>query len=442
MRMFINLMLITIISSTCQTKLNQQLIGHFEGRFEYKNKKLNTVIDFEYHNGMPEAFISTPSNLQVNKPFTSVEYNPPYIKLKMNDGDVPITIRATLHQDTIDGKLDGNIPASIHLIKATKYIQPEKPYSIEKVILNNEGTELAANLYLPKTNLRSAAIIMIAGSGNHTKEEYNGAADLFASRGIATLTFDKRNVTSRKGLNLKYINSDIISMKDLVRDVETAFNFLITKKEINQTKIGLMGFSLGAVEVPIVAAKHPDVAFLAAISGNVTTDKEFIINQALNKFRENNYDIQTMNKAEALYNDLFTYAKNRLNKEALQAKLDKAYAEKWGQLCFPSEVPNEDELKHLMTWNNFEFDPAYYWKKINVPCLVAYGEKDKYIPVERSVEILQKIFHGKKELLTLKIYTNSDHTIRTVPGKADFEFPKYADGYINDVLNWLLKQTK
>ena len=442
MRIFFNLMLITIIGSTCQTKYNQQLIGHFEGYLEYKNKKLNTAIDFEYQDGIHKAFISIPSNLQVNKPFTNIEYDDPDIRLKMNDGDLPITVRATLHQDTIDGKLDGNIPASIHLIKAAKYIQVIKNYSIEKVVLNNEGTELTANLYLPKTNLTSAAIIMVAGSGNHTKEEYNGAADLFASKGIATLTFDKRDVISRKGLNLKHINSDITSIKDLVRDVEDAFNLLKIRKEINQSKIGLMGFSLGAVEVPVVAANHPEIAFLIAISGNATTDKEFIISQGLNKYKENNYDFQIMKKAEALYNDLFAYAKTLSNKEALQRKLDKAYSEKWGQLCFPSEVPNEDELKHLMTWNNFEFDPADFWKKINIPCFVGYGEKDKYIPVERSVEILRKIFDGKKELLTLMVYPNSDHTIRTLTSKEEFEFPKYADGYINDVLNWILKQAK
>src|SRR5213076_976443 len=118
MRIFINLMLVSFIASTCQTKLNQQLDGHFEGFFEYKNKKLNTAIDFENDNGIRQAFISVPSNLQVKKPFTTFEYKAPFIKLKMNDGNLPITIRATFHQDTIDGTLDGNIPASIHLIKA------------------------------------------------------------------------------------------------------------------------------------------------------------------------------------------------------------------------------------------------------------------------------------------------------------------------------------
>ncbi len=440
--MFINLLLTTLISAGCQTKNNQPLVGHFEGYFEYKNKKLNTAIDFDYLNGQQVALISIPDNLQLNKPFTSVEYNAPSIKLKMKDGDIPITLLATVHQNNIDGNIDGSIPALVHLSKSEKYIPPPKAYTIEEVIINNNGTKFSANLYLPKTNLPSAAIIMVAGSGNHTKEEYNGAAALFASRGIATLTCNKRNVTSLRGLNLKHVNSDIASMKDLVSDVEAAFYYLETNKQIKQTKIGVMGFSQGAVEISVLAANHPELAFVIAVSGNATTDREFIINQGLNKYRESSFDTSTIKKAEALYNDLFAYAKNRLNGKAIQQELDKARAEKWGQLCFPADIPNEDELKYLMTWNNFEFDPANYWKKINVPCLVIYGEKDKYIPVQRSMEILSRIFDTRKGLLTLKLYANADHTIRTIPGKENFEFPKYADGYINDVLNWLLKQTE
>jgi dienelactone hydrolase len=418
------------------------LIGHFVGYFEYRNKKLNLSIDFKSYKGKQSAFLSVPDNLQLDKPFTAVLYNAPNIELKMQNGDLPITIRATLYQNNIDGKLDGSIQATIHLTKIEKYVHPIPAYTVEDVILNNNGTKLLASLYLPKTNFPSAAIIMVAGSGNHTRAEYNGAADIFASRGIATLTFDKRNVTNKGNLNLKYINSDITSMQDLVSDVETIFNFLKTKKQINQTKIGLMGFSLGAVEVPVVASHHPDISFIIAVSGNATTDKEFIINQWLNKYIENGYDLQTINKAEALYNDLFTYAINRLNKKELQLKLDNAYQEKWGRLCFPPQVPNEDELRYLMTWNNFEFDPSDYWKRIHVPCLIVYGEKDKYIPVERSIEILNKVFETKKELLTLKKYANADHTIRTIPGKGEFEFPRYADGYMNDVLSWLKTQTE
>lgn len=442
MRISIILLLVAALSSTCKTLSTQQLNGHYDGYLEYKNKRLETAIDFDNSNGVQTAYLTIPSNLQLRKPFTITTYADQNIYLKMDDNDLPVIIRAKVNKDTIEGKLDGIIPATIHLIQTGNEIEAPKNYTIERVTLENSGTKLIANLYRPNTNGKHAAVIMVAGSGNHRKEEYNGVADLFASNGIATFTFDKRNVTSRKGLNLRYVNADITTMKDLVSDVEAAVRFLQTKKDIDTSKIGLMGFSLGAVEVPVVAATHPEISFLVAVSGNATTDKEFIINQGLNKYRENNYDKRIIEKAQTLYNELFDYAKNRVNKEGLQIKLNIAYAEKWGQLCFPSQVPNEDELTHILTWNNFEFDPAGFWKEINVPCFIAYGKKDKYIPVERSVDILQNIFKNKKGLLTLKVYANADHTLRTFPTEGEFEFPKYAEGFVGDLLSWIIKHTK
>ena len=441
MRTAPGLFILIVLSSGCQTHTNQRIAGHFDGYIEYQNKKLNLNIDFQYRDGKQIALLSIPDNLQLDKPFTTVEYNPPDIELGVKDGETPVTIHATLIKNIIEGKVDGSIPATIHLIKVDNYTEAEKTYTVEAVLLDNNGIKLLANLYLPKTTLQSPAVIIVSGSGNHTRDEYNGAAALFASSGIATFTVDKRNVTNIDGLNLKQVNSDIVTMSELVGDVETAFKFLQNQKKIKRDKIGLLGFSLGAVEVPVVAAKHQEIAFVIAISGNATTDKEFIINQGLNKLKEKSFNEHVIRKAEHFYNDLFNYAKTRQNAKALQLKLDEAYSEQWGAVCFPRKVPNEDELKYLLTWNNFEFDPADYWRKINVPCLVVYGEKDKYIPIEKSINILNDIFKTRKGLLTLKVYPASDHTIRLIPAKENFEFPRYADGYINDVQNWLLKQT-
>ncbi|MEO5782361.1 MAG: alpha/beta fold hydrolase [Ginsengibacter sp.] len=437
-----------IILSGCKIKPDKKknvthpLTGRFAGYFEYKGKRLNTTFYFDSQNNKQLAFISIPDNLQLDKPFTKVVYDSPHINLSMEDGEQTITIKALLNKDKIGGTLKNKIPANIYLTKVDNYKPPVKNYTIEEVVLNNNGLKLNAKLYLPKTIVPSAAIIMVSGSGAHVKEEYNGGADMFATAGIATLIFDKRNVTNFPELNLKHINSDIATMSSLVSDVETAFNFLKARKEINFLKIGLIGFSLGAVEVPVVAAKHPDIAFIIAVSGNVTTDKEFIINQGINLLKEKNYSTAITGKANEIYNKLFQYADNKANKKQLQASLDSAFREGWGQFVFPSEVPSDDELKYLMTWNNYTFDPAYYWQKINVPCLVVYGEKDRYIPVERSIDILNKIFSNKKQLLTLKLYPNADHTITTIPQPGSFDFPKYADGYISELTQWLSKQVK
>ncbi len=420
----------------------QPLTGHFTGYFEYKDKRLNTTFDFDFQNNKQVAFISVPDNLQLDKPFTQVRYDSPHINLSMRDGEQTLTINAVLYKDKIEGALNNKIPAKIYLSKVDNYKPPVKPYTIEEVVLNNNGIKLNAKLYLPKRVTPSAAIIMVCGTGAHTKEEYNGSADLFASSEIATLIFDKRNVTNFPELNLKRINSDITTMTDLVSDVEAAFNFLKKRKEINPEKIGLIGFSLGAVEVPVVAARHPDIAFLIAVSGNATTDEEFIINQGINLLKDKNYTADIIEKANEIYNELFAYAENKANKKHLQTLLDNAFNDGWGQIIFQPEVPGDNELKYLLTWNNYKFDPAYYWKQINVPCLIIYGAKDNYIPVQKSIEILNKVFSNKKELLSLKVYPNADHTITTVSQPSNFDFPKYADGYISDLINWLSKQIK
>ena len=448
MKFFITIIWLQILFCSCKIKLVQEknirqpLAGHFSGYFQYNGKKLNTTVDFISQNGKQAAFISVPDNLQLDKPFSKVEYDSPHINLSMFDGEQTLTINGVLKNGKIEGTLKNKIPANIYLSKVDNFIAPVKPYTIEDVVLNNNGLKLNAKLYLPKTVMPSAAIIMVCGTGAHTKEEYNGGADMFASSGIATLTFDKRNVTNFPELNLKHINSDITTINDLVSDVETAFNFLTTRKEINNTKIGLIGFSLGAVEAPVVAAKHPDIAFVIAVSGNATTDKEFIINQGINLLKAKNYSTEVIEKAKETYNALFIYADNKSNKKQLQDLLDNAFHDGWGQSVFPQDVPSDDELRYLLSWNNFKFDPAHYWQKINVPCLVIYGEKDKYIPVQRSIEILNKVFLNKKSLLTIKIYSNADHTITTVPQPGNFDFPKYADGYISDLRHWISNKVK
>ena len=447
-KFFIIILWLQILLPGCKIKSGNQknvkhpLIGRFAGYFEYKDKRLNTTINFDSQNNKQVAFISIPDNLQLDKPFTKVVFDSPHINLSMADGDQTITITADLNKNKIAGTLQNKLRANIYLTKVNNYKPPVKNYTIEEVVLNNHEIKLNAKLYLPKTNSPSSAIIMICGSGAHAKEEYNGGADMFATAGIATLIFDKRNVTNFPGLNLKHINSDIATMRSLVSDVETAFDFLKGRKEINPVKIGLIGFSLGAVEAPVVAAKHSDIAFIIVVSGNATTDKEFIINQGINLLKEKNYSDAIIVKANEIYNKLFQYADNRANKKQLQKSLDSAFKDGWGQFVFPSEVPNDDELKYLITWNNYKFDPADYWRKINVPCLVVYGEKDKYIPVERSIEILNKIFANKKHLLTLILYPNADHTITTIPQQDNFDFPKYADGYISELTQWLCKQVK
>ena len=416
------------------------LEGKYAGQIEFNGKQLFTSINFSEKNGKQIATASTPDNLQLNMPFQSVCYNPPFIKLNLPDGFRTLEINAKIKGDSIVGKIAGEIPASFNFKKTAIPDNNKINYSIVPLQIKNANISLPANLFLPNTDKQTGAAIMVCGSGQRIKEEYNGWAALLATKGVAVLTYDKRNVTNYPNLNIRHASSDIVLPGELESDVEAAILLLKNRKEIDAEKIGLLGFSQGAVIAPIVAAKNPDIAFMVAISGNVTTDKVFTINQALNKLRQRNFDNDAILKANEIWESLFKYVKEKKEGDKLQKKLDKAYELGFGQYSLPRHTPNHDEIKYLSTWNSFEHDPAAYWSKLTIPSYVVYGDKDIYIPVNESVKILNNIYATKSNLLTVKVYDNADHFIKTKPEGNNFDFPRYADNYVNDLADWIIKQ--
>ena len=417
------------------------IIGYYQGYIEFSGKKLYTAINFEYKNGIQTATTSTPDNLQLEMPLREVCYDPPFLKMSMRDGTQNLILNAQLNNDEIVGSLSGEIPATAFFKKASL---PNKTlnYKVASLTIQNGTINLPANLFLPNSDKPVGAVIMVCGTGQHSKEEYNGWADLLASKGVAVLTYDKRNVTYFPNLNIRQATSDIVLPGQLESDIEAAIAILKGRKEIDPKKIGLFGFSQGAVIAPIVAAKNPDVAFLVAVSGNTTTDKEFIIQQSLNRIKQRSFDESAIQDTREILEALFRYSKDRKNGDQLLNRIEKAHERGYGRYAFPRYLPNDDEIKYLSTWNSFEHDPSIYWKKLSIPSYVVFGDRDVFIPVQESVQILNDLFKNKPDFLTLKVYPNADHFIKHPPDRNNFDFPRYANGYIKDLTDWIIKQAK
>ncbi|NUM42312.1 MAG: dienelactone hydrolase family protein [Leptospiraceae bacterium] len=431
----------TVSISELLDEKSKPIEGYYEGYIEFMNKKLFTSINLQNTNGRQTAITSTPDNLQLNMPFNEVCYNPPLIKLTLRDGTQNLELNGKLNGDEVVGSLSGEIPAKVYFKKVAAP-NTKKNYTIVSLNIKNSDITLPADLYLPTSEKPTGAVIMVCGTGQHIKEEYNGWADLLASQGIAVLTYTKRNVTTFPNLSIRQVSSDIVLPGQLESDIEAAINLLKGRKEIDFKKIGLFGFSQGAVLVPIVASKNRDVAFLIAVSGNVTTDKEFVINQSINKLRQKNVKEDAITETREIWNKLFKYAKDKQNGSSLQKKLDKAYKKGFGHYSLPRQIPNDDEIKYLSTWNSFEHDPSNYWSKLTIPSYVVYGDNDIFIPVKQSVDLLKKLYEDKPNLLTIKVYSQADHFIKKPVDINNFDFPKYANNYINDLTEWIVGKAK
>lgn len=120
--------------------------------------------------------------------------------------------------------------------------------------LNITGTEIRdsiiANYYLPKSEKRLPAIIFLGGSGGQFRQE---RSSLFASEGFAVL-------------NLKYFKYEGLpnGITEIPLEyVAKAYKWLKNQVEIDTTRIGIMGRSMGSQLALLYAAHYDGLQYVA-----------------------------------------------------------------------------------------------------------------------------------------------------------------------------------
>ena len=150
--------------------------------------------------------------------------------------------------------------------------EPTKPYPYysEEVAFKNPKANitLSGTLTLPSKEGTYPAVILITGSGSQNRDgEVVGHKPFL----VITRLFDKkRNCRLRyddRGFGQSTGDFKSGTSLDFATDVESAVTYLKTRKEINQSKIGLVGHSDGGMIAPIVASKSHDVAFIVLLAG-------------------------------------------------------------------------------------------------------------------------------------------------------------------------------
>ena len=148
------------------------------------------------------------------------------------------------------------------------------PYqAIHVTVPTPMGHTLAGTLTLPTGASASrpvAAVVTISGTGPQDRDEFLGFgdyrpfrqfADSLGRRGIAVLRMDDRGAGQSKG-TFRHA-----TMLDFVQDIRAGLAFLKTRPEIDQSRIGLLGHSEGAIDAPLVALEEPYLKALVLLAG-------------------------------------------------------------------------------------------------------------------------------------------------------------------------------
>ena len=128
----------------------------------------------------------------------------------------------------------------------------------ERVAIPYEGKHLYGNLRKPKGIARPPIVVMCMGLDS-TKEEMDDYENRFLARGLATLAFD--------GPGQGEAEYDFALCPEFERPAGAVIDYVETRKDVDASRLGIWGVSLGGYLAPRAAAHDRRIKACVALSG-------------------------------------------------------------------------------------------------------------------------------------------------------------------------------
>jgi len=303
------------------------------------------------------------------------------------------TIFGNFSQNGMSFKL--NLKRGNNLPNRPQEPKPPYDYVIKEVSYKSTSDDvvLAGTLNLPKGDGPFPAVLLLSGSGPQDRNSsifghkpFLLLAHELTQSGIAVLRFDERGVGESGG------RTSEMTMATQMGDAQAGINYLLSNNQINRTKIGLLGHSLGGILAPKLAIEN-DIDFLVLLAAPGVNGDAMMLKQRkdLLKLRgATDKQIEGTNGMLAsLYSEL---RKSSLEGEALKSELQKKLAIKY-ETTIPEKELNEivnsivdnEELMAIL-----KSSPANYFKKISCPVLALNGSKDFQVSAKENLAAIEK----------------------------------------------------
>ena len=451
------------------TAAAQSVTGRWAGKLQVPGGQLMLVLRIqESESGKLSAFLDSPDQGAYDISCDSVVYSAPHLKVIM--GAIGGQYEATLEDNSLRGQfIQGGASSPLVLTpsaeedRSTLHPQepkPPYPYQVEEVRFVNptDGDTLAGTLTMPTTPGPHRAVVMITGSGPQSRDEpimnhrpFLVWADALTRLGIAILRYDDRGVGASTG------NFNEARTADLARDVEAAVDYLRSRKEIDNQRIGLIGHSEGGMIAPIVAVSRPkDVSFIVLLAApGLRGDSILVMQNEIISRRSHTPD--SIREATAQLNrSLFALlVPPTTDEEELRQSLAEVLRGAFfdGPLAPPMpheqvELAINQEMEMLTApWMRdfLRYDPAPMLSRVQCPVLAVQGSEDVQVPAAANLPIVEKALtlHGNKEV-TVKEFPGLNHMLQHCQTCLPDEYGEIRETVSPEVLQfvgeWILKR--
>lgn len=256
--------------------------------------------------------------------------------------------------------------------------------------LQSRDAQLAAVIDVPEMAPRPLpAVVLVHGSGRVTAGEMlANAGRRLRAMGFAVLAYDKRGVGGSSGeyTSIGPGNSD--RMFDLLAgDALAGVEALRKRADIDPHRIGLVGFSQAGWIAPLAAMRSAQVAFVVSISGPAVTVGEEI-----------------------------------------------AYSRLAGDDPGSIQGLSEEEIDRRM--QSFSgphgYDPLPALRAMRVPSLWILGERDRSIPLKKTVATLHALAAHEGKPITTRVYPGLNHGLRDVVTGDQPDFWRAIEGWLRE----------
>lgn len=220
---------------------------------------------------------------------------------------------------------------------------------IRDVQFRSGAVALAGTLVVPSNMV--AAVVVVHGSGRQLRRV--SLAQELARMGVAALTYDKRGVGKSQGIyagpEVGTNNTDPGNLDLLAGDASAAVEELRHEISSPSTPVGLLGVSQAGWIIPLAAVRTPEVKFMILWSGPLVTTLEQL-------------RFQHLTDGKADFWDHHSEAEVR-------------------------EHVRSDPDRYMLV----DTDPVDSLRKLSIPGLWLYGDRDVYVPVQLSIERLKAL---------------------------------------------------
>ena len=147
--------------------------------------------------------------------------------------------------------------AAVGVPVAPAAAEPEPVRTTDVTFAGGGGVILHGIVVAPRpSGKRRPALVMLEGAGNRGRQELQPAAEAFARRGVITLIYDKRTA----GYSLLRRDYGL-----LAADAVAAVALLVTRRDIDPSRLGLWAQSEGAYVAPLACLRSSAVKFVITV---------------------------------------------------------------------------------------------------------------------------------------------------------------------------------